>query len=308
MNINKTSNAPLSRVKNQPSFGSGFTTKIGQGLSKGGYFRKFSDAFEPYKFTLSTAGLMTVLYGATVVPRYIQAYDKYDRREILRRDVTSITAILFFATGLSRGFSKLCSKISGFALSFKPEKNVKFVDKLRNWLHPTKGIEVFNSGQIVGKYSQVDGYEKGMAGFCEFIKGNGGNLKKVLKFDPVVRENTSKILAKIGKNLKSASDEEIINAFGKEAKNSAELNKIYDIFKSSKNRYVKVAKFMNSSFGFIATFILVPNFMIWISKSNERMTKKRRAADLNAAEAKKQAQNNSNESNLIKAAKASTSV
>ena len=78
---------------------------------------------------------------------------------------------------------------------------------------------------------------------------------------------------------------EINNAFKKARKeNTKEYQNIIKILSDPNNKLVKRAKTLNSSFGFASTVLLIPAFMIWISKHCEKMTKQR------IAEQQKQAQ------------------
>lgn len=252
----------------------GLMERIGKRIINSNKFKgKLVDPFEYDQFSMSVPAMMLLLYGATVPPRYINAVDKHDRREILTRDVTSITAILFFAKALSRGFSKGFSKLSGFALNNTPKNHGENIFKrIADYLNPTStgGIDVLTSQELTLKYSNLKNYQNGIHDFIKFIKEQGGNVQKVLGFDPTVKENTEKIL---GKDLFKSTFEEIDEGF-KKAKGTEALENIYKIFQDPKNSYVKKAKTMNSFFGFLSVVLLVPAFMIWIERFNERTTQK----------------------------------
>ena len=277
--------------KSQPSFGSlgGFGSKL---MDKPG-LAKFAKTFEFSNYTMPLASLCTVLYGATVLPRYIQADDKHDRREILTRDVTSITAILFGEGILSKLISRVSAKLSGFALMMKPEKHEGFGKKLLNYLIPGRGLNLLDSSQIKAHYSNIDEYKNGINDFLTFIKKQGGDIKKILSYNKDVKAKTEEIL---GKTIKEATESEISTAFETaekslkeikktvskenlstalaEMKGPKQLEEIYEVFRNGKNSFVKKAKTMNSSFKFLSIVLLVPAFMIWIQKFNEKMTKK----------------------------------
>ena len=198
-----------------------------------------------------------------------------ERKEILVRDISSFSAILFGAKALSRAFSTGFAKLSGFALNIKPESHEKGVlHKIKNYFTAGHGIEVLTSEQIVTKYSNINEYKDGINGFLKFINANGGDAKKVLKLDKTVREQTEKIIKDFnGKSLKDATMEEIHKAFEK-AKGSETLEKIYTVFSSKDNKFVNRAKTFNSAFGFASTIVLVPAFMMWLARYCEKMTKK----------------------------------
>lgn len=273
MQINKMNVIPTIETKKQPAFGS--MAGLGKKLLSCKKFKKLAmDPYEYANFSMSMPTMMLVLYGATIPPRYIQAVDKHDRREILTRDVASITAILFFSTALSRAFSKIFSKITGFALNNRPlgHKNANIFKKAWNYLTPFKdeGIDVLNSHELTLKYSNFSKYKNGIHDFFTFIKKQGGNVGKVLSWNKTVKENADKIL---GKSVKKASFDEIDNAF-KKAEGSDALKNIYKAFEKADNKYVRSARTMNSTFTFLSLVLLVPGFMIWLEKFNEKTTKR----------------------------------
>lgn len=267
---NKTEN------NNQPSFTGGFTA-IGEKAVKGGKFANILNRFEFNGAAMSITGMITLLFGFTLPARYSNAKSDKERKEILVRDITSFASILFAAKALSRGFSDVFSKISGLALNTKPQDHSKgFLHKLKNYFTAGNGIEVLSSQQIVSKYSNLTGYKDGINGFFDFLKENGGDVKKVLKIDKTVNENAEKIMKKFGnKSLKDATFEEIQDAF-KKAKDatSTELETIYTKFTAQDNKFINRAKTFNSAFGFASTLVLVPLFMMWLARYCEKMTRK----------------------------------
>ncbi len=52
------------------------------------------------------------------------------------------------------------------------------------------------------------------------------------------------------------------------------------MFEKTDNVFVKKAKMINNVLGFASTFLLTPALMVWIAKSNEKITKERIAKDL----------------------------
>ncbi len=270
-----------------PSFSG--TAALGKKILSVPTLKKFADGLEYNNFQMPVAAMMGILYGATIVPRFIQATDKHDRREILIRDFTSITAILFFAKALNRVISKGLSKHSGFALLNKPKNHNEsgFMKKLSQYLIPNdtdKSVNVLSSGDLTLKYSNLDRYKDGIQNFFKFIDEQGGNVGKVLSADKTVKENAEKI---VGKDILKATKEEIGKAFEK-AKGSKELENIYNVFKNPKNSYIDKAKKMNSTSNFIATILLTPILMISVEKFNEYNTKRILAKE----KAKKQSMEN----------------
>lgn len=276
---------------NQPTFTGGFET-IGKKAVNSGKISDLLNRFEFNGAAMSLTGMITLLFGFTLPARYLNAKSDKERKEILVRDITSFTAILFFAKALSRGFSNAFSKISGLALNIKPQDHSKgFISKFKNYFTAGDGINVLSSDQIVSKYSKINEYKDGINGFFTFLKENGGDVKKVLNIDSTVKEKAEAIMNKYGsgKALKDASFEEINEAF-KKAKGSDELEKIYSIFSSKDNKFINRAKTYNSAFGFASTIILVPAFMMWLARYCEKMTKKAVAKENAAKEAMANAQ------------------
>lgn len=258
------------------AFTGGITSMAGKTALKDGGISKVLKIFEFNGASMSVAAMLTLLFGFCLPPRYINAKSDKERKEILVRDISSFTAILFGAKALSRGFSDVFANASGFALNIKPENhNKNFFNKLKNYFTAGSGVNVLNSEQIVSKYSNVQEYQNGINGFFNFLEENGGNVKKVLlNVDKTVKENAEEIMKNFnGQSIKDATIEDIHKAFEK-AKGSEALEKIYTVFSTKDNKFVNRAKTMNSAFGFASTLILVPAFMMWLARYCENMTKK----------------------------------
>ena len=280
-------------AKKDVAFTGGFS-KIGETAIKEGRISNLLKNFEFNGASMPVSAMLTLLFGFTLPPRYLNAKSDKERKEILVRDITSFTAILFAAKALARGFSKIFSKISGLALNITPSNHSKgFWNKFKNYFTAGQGIEVLSSSQIVSKYSNINEYKDGINGFFKFLQENGGDVKKVLNIDNIVKEKSEAIMKKFGngKSLKDASIDEIHKAFEK-AKDSDELKKIYDVFASADNKFINRAKTFNSAFGFASTLVLVPAFMMWLARYCEKMTKK-------AVEKEQAAQKANNANNKI---------
>lgn len=242
---------------------------ISEKMTKGKNFKKFSDFFEFDGLSMTANSTLALLYGVYMPTRLMGASDKHDTKEIWTRDLLSFTSILFGASAISRGFSKIMSGVSGLALNSTPENHDKsLLHKAKNYL--IGGINVFKSDELTARYSNVHEYEGGINGFFDFVTENGGNLKRMLAIDSDIKKHTEKIL---NKELIHSKNSEIEEAF-KNAKGSKELDAIYEILKNPENKLVKRAKLLNSTFGFLSTIVLVPAFMIWLARYCENMTKK----------------------------------
>lgn len=257
------------------AFTGGFASSIGKQASKDGVLGKVFSKFEFNGASMSVPGMLTLLFGFCLPPRYTNAKSDKERKEILVRDISSFTAILFAAKAMARGFSDAFAKISGLALNAKPEDHNKSIfHKIKNYFTAGAGIDVLTSEQIVSKYSNIEDYKNGINGFFNFLEENGGDVKKVLNIDKGVKEQAETIIKDFnGKSLKDATLEEIHAAFEK-AKGSEALENIYTVFKSKDNKFINRAKTFNSAFGFASTLVLVPAFMMWLARYCENMTKK----------------------------------
>lgn len=297
MKINSFNNINQNRPL-QPSFTGGFTENVGKGLLKASssLVRKVSDKFEYNYMTMPLIPLLLLLYGATIVPRYVNAKDKYDRREILTRDFLSITALMFMSNALSTAMSRHFTKTSGFALNDVPSgfEGKKPLQKLWSYLKPG-GLELLNSHEIVAKYSNIDRYANGIVDFITFIHAHGGDITKVLSYSKGgIKEHADAIVGKDIKSIKidkkdpkDAGLAEIKEAFAKAIKEkSPHLEKIYKAFRDPNNVFVRHAKTMNSVFAFASMCLLTPAFMIGIEKYNEHVTKKQIAQEKAAKQAK----------------------
>lgn len=254
----------------------GLAANVGKTAMTENSLSKLLKNFEFNGASMSVPAMLTLLFGFCLPPRYKNAKSDKERKEILVRDIASFTSILFGAKALSRGFSDAFAKMSGLTLNVKPEDHSKSIfHKFKNYFTAGSGVNVLTSEQIVSKYSHIDEYKDGILGFFKFLEENGGNVKKVLKIDKTVKEQSEKILKKFGNvnSIEEASLDTIHKAFEK-AKNTAELEKIYSVFSSKDNKFINRAKTFNSAFGFASTLILVPAFMMWLARYCENMTKK----------------------------------
>lgn len=251
-----------------------------------GKISKIAKAIEFDNINMSFPILLTAMGLGVFVPRLIQAQDKYDREEICRRDLVSISTLVFGAPAISKLFSKINENKSGFALAIKPKDadNKNIIQKVVNWLIPHKGRHILSSEQIISKYSNLEEFgknipnikesEKGIIGFCNFVNEQKGNLKKIFDFTPETKEIMQNIC---GDAYQNADNKTIIDAIKAAVdKSDKSIKELYEQFAKKDNAFVLKAKSMNSKFGFIAMVCLVPLFLgILIPKLNERITKKK---------------------------------
>ena len=249
-----------------------FNGKIGKGIS---------DMFELNGPIISGTAMPVLLYGFCIPPRLFQAQDKYDYQEIMVRDMTAFTALLFGAKAIARLFSDGFTKLTGLALNSKNMEGRNIFQKTIDYLNPNDTRHsVLSSKQLDSKYTNIHEYKNGVSGFMEFIEGSGGNVKKAFSRDKGVKAAVEEILQKFsGKSFAEASEAEIKAAM--KAADSAKgdlIENFYKLFKGD-NGLLRAAKTCNSSFGFLSTLLLVPGLIIWLTDVCQKMTEKRLAEE-----------------------------
>ena len=257
-------------------------SSTGDAILNSKFLKKLSDVFEFDGASMSMPAMLTLLFGFCLTPRLINAQSSTDRKEIMFRDVLSFGSILFGAKALTRLFSDGFAKLSGLALNIKPEshKNDNIFKKIWHYVYPSGGVQVLDSDRVIANYSNVDKFKDGVNDMFRFVDKNGGNVGKMLNIDDNIRTAATEILGEAPhKNMKL---KDIITAFDK-AKGTEAYEKVLNSLADSGNKLVKRAKTYNSAFGFASTVLLIPLFMIWISKHCENMTKKRIAEEQAAA-------------------------
>lgn len=265
--------------QSSPNFGSA-ASLAGKILNEKSTLGKFAKNINYDGLDMSFPVMIAAMLGGVLVPRLIQAQDKYDRQEILRRDITSEGTIVFGAAALSKLFLKQNEKKSGLVLMKKPEnfasKN-KF-QKFMDYFMPTSTLSPANSSQIISRYSNIDAPEdgKGILHFCDYITNNGGNLNKLFHRTDATKEILSDICGG-AEAFKNADDKSIKSYIAKAMEEAPEkISKLYDQFKGENNEFVKQAKAMNSKFKFLSLFVLVPLVLgFGLPAMNEALTKKK---------------------------------
>ena len=267
------------------SFGSGASIleKFGNYVFNGKKLKQYSDIFELDGPIIQGQAMSVLLYGACIPPRLIHAQDKYDRGEILVRDLTAFTALLFGAKALARLFSDGFTKVTGLALNSKNMQGHNTLHKIWDYLNPANtSHEVLSSKSLESKYTNIHNFKDGVDGFVEFIEKSGGNIKKTLSHDKNIKKATEDILKKLSgedKTFANATKEEIKAVLHKAKESAPELlNKFYDGF-HGKNKILAHAKTCNSFFDFLSTLVLVPGLIIGLTDYCKYMTEKRKAEE-----------------------------
>jgi len=243
--------------------------------------KSFSDIFELNGPVISGTAMSVLLYGFCIPPRLEHAQDKYEYGEVVVRDFTAFTALLFGAKALARLFSDGFTKLTGLALNKKNMDGRNIWQKTLDYLNPSDTRHsVLTSKQLNSKYMNIDEYKGGVDGFVDFIEKSGGDLKKALKHDKKIQAATEEILkAYEGKSYADATSSEIKQALRKANSEGSELiKKFYKLFDAN-NGLLKHAKTYNSTFGFLSTILLVPGLIIWLTDVCEKMTARRTAKD-----------------------------
>ena len=290
-------NAPADKkVKgDNPSFGKknvaftgmgSFLEKAGDKIFNNKNAKTVSDIFELNGPIMSANAMTTLLFGFCIPPRLANAQDKYDYGEIVVRDMTAFTALLFGAKALSRVFSDVFSNITGLALNKKNMDGHNTLHKVIDYLNPNDTHHsVLSRKQLTSKYTHLEDYKGGVNGFMEFIESSGGDVKKAFSCDKKIQASVDEILKSFnGKSFKDATSKEIKEVLKKaNAQKTDSIKKFYSLFHEN-NGLLNKARTCNSSFGFLSTIVLVPGLIIWLTDFCEKMTEKRSKKDLAAAE------------------------
>ena len=290
-------NAPADKkVKgDKPSFGNknvaftgmgSFLEKAGDKIFNNKNAKTVSDIFELNGPIMSANAMTTLLFGFCIPPRLANAQDKYDYGEIVVRDMTAFTALLFGAKALSRVFSDVFSNITGLALNKKNMTGHNTLHKIIDYLNPNDTHHsVLSRKQLTSKYTHLEDYKGGVNGFMEFIEASGGDVKKAFSCDKKIKASVDEILKSFnGKSFKDATSKEIKEVLKKaNAQKTDSIKKFYSLFHEN-NGLLNKARTCNSSFGFLSTIVLVPGLIIWLTDFCEKMTEKRSKKDLAAAE------------------------
>lgn len=277
-----------------------FLEKTGEKVFNGKNAKSVSNIFELNGPVISGNAMSVLLYGFCIPPRLEHAQDKYEFGEIVVRDFTAFTTLLFGAKALARIFSDGFTKLTGLALNKKDMEGRNAFQKVIDYLNPNDTRHsILSSKQLESKYTNIHEYKGRVNGFMEFIEESGGNIKKALAKDKDIKDITEKIVKKFnGKSYQEATVEEIKNALKSADKNNTALiKKFYELFKGD-NGLLRNAKTCNSTFGFLSTIVLVPGLIMWLTHYCEKMTERRTQKDFAQKNNETQNNNNKNKINL----------
>ena len=266
----------------QVSFGSASSilSKAGEKVINNPKLKKISDIFELNGPIIQGNAMAVLLYGACIPPRLVHAQDKYDYGEILVRDMTAFTALLFGAKALARLFSDGFTKLTGLALNNKNMDGRSTFKKVIDYLNPADTRHsILSSRELDSKYTHIDKFKNGIEGFMEFIEKSGGNIKKAFANDSKIKEAINNILKDSGKTFEKATSEEIKEVLhNANVSKSAKLEEVYKLFRKP-NKLLNRAKTCNSFFGALSTLVLVPGLIIALTDICKAMTDKKKAEE-----------------------------
>lgn len=283
----KEKNPTDKKDKSKPSFGS--SAALSKTLTGSGIIGKMAQGIEFSGCNLSFPLLLGVMGFGILLPRTKQAKDKYDKEEILRRDVVTCTTMCFAEKELRKGFSKINENKSGLVLAAKDKsfQNKNIFSRIFDYLRPIKGVQVLSTEQIISKYSNIGNYKDGIKGFCDFIEGQGGNLKKVFSLTEESKSIVNSLLEQEGKTIENA-DNSLIKEVINKAKDTDEVKKLIDLFKDKNNPWVTKAKTLNARFTALSVLVLVPAFLGFLLPWINEKTTKKKIAEENASHKVKQ--------------------
>ncbi len=297
----KTDARKDANVKDVPFTGmASFLQSTGEKVFNGKNAKSVSDMFELNGPVISGKAMPFLLYGFCIPPRLLHASDKYEYGEVVVRDFTAFTALLFGAKALARLFSDGFTKLTGLALNRKDMEGRNVFQKAIDYLNPSDTRHtVLSSKQLDSKYTAIEKYKDGVNGFVEFIENSGGNVKKAFAHDKKIKAAVDEIVTKYaGKSFADATVDDIKQALrSANAENGDMITKFYKLFDAN-NGLLKHAKTYNSTFGFISTLLLVPGLIIWLTNVCERMTKRRTDKDFALAQAQNSEKTNAAEKDV----------
>lgn len=254
--------------------------KAGEQVFNSSKMKSISDIFELDGPIIQGNAMAVLLYGACIPPRLVNAQDKYDYGEIMLRDMTAFTALLFGAKALARFFSDGFTKLTGLALNSKNMTGRNTLQKTWDYLNPSDARHsILSSKQLDYKYTNIDKYKNGIEGFIEFIEKSGGNIKKAFANDSNIKKAVDEILKDAGTSYQKADAGKIKEVLqGVHKNNPAKLENLYELFRKP-NKLLNKAKTCNSFFGALSTLVLVPGLIIALTDICKAMTDKRKAEE-----------------------------
>lgn len=237
-------------------------------------------------------GAYYFLMSACVVgPRLLRARDDDEKREILTRDVTTITTILFAMKALQAGMCSVAQRKTGLPLVHDAVKNQNIGKRILGYLNPEGGIMPFTSDEVIARYSRFqdrDSFVKAL----KTIDKEGGKISKVFNLESKKGERPMYIAAQklFGENFLEKSNNELIECAQNSTSKSAleGLEKLIGskavgstegveagILNNKDNPITKYARNISARFNTLSLAITAGFLGFGISKINEFITSKR---------------------------------
>lgn len=266
------------------------SSNVAFGANPSSFWRKLNQQLEYSGVSMPVLVLGIVSFGAILLPRLIKARDNTERAEIIQRDVITILVMMMGSFSLRNIMSALSAKKSGYALLAGNHKANPFVKTL-NLFNPLGSTNILSSSQLVSKYSKINDYKEGFYGFSKFLNDNGGDAKKFFSSDKKLKGLVSDLYKKFKPQNAAADFEkasktdvaEMFNNINKSKDKANVLKELTSLFEKTDNNFVKKAKFMNSFFDFLSTFLLVPLLLgVALPKFNEKTVRKMVQEEQNA--------------------------
>lgn len=185
--------------QNQPAFKGGLKLpEISQHTLESWDFNKYN---MPLKI------MMLFTFGLVFGARLIQARDANERREVVTRDFSSITTIIFAVPILQKIAAILARKATGVPIAHGTPNFI-------NCLNPNGAFQLASSNDLKHWYTNITGNKfvdtdkkeyKGLLAFCKQMvdKDKKANLWKMFQF---LDENSKNALNKIAKSTKTSVD------------------------------------------------------------------------------------------------------
>ena len=179
---------------------------------------KVVEKFEPTGANNSFFGLVSLMLACVIIPRVATAAKrnpddkeatKDEIKEILFRDIQTVTIILLGLKALDALIGRGYSKLSGLPLTnkkfrnvFRPDANLKPLDRVKNAfknvvdvINPVGGMVKYSNAEILQKYSGYESMDEVGKMFAQ-IPAQGGDSQKVYNkvIDNII-ENQEKLIS-----------------------------------------------------------------------------------------------------------------
>ena len=258
--------------------------------------RKLLDIIQFDSLNMSFPVLFATTYGFVLIPRIIQAKKRdkekiqgaknVELKDVLRRDIPSIGAVLFSVPLLNKTMAKVCQKKSGLILSTNSNRKTQGLWKnIFDTIRPQKGDRVLSAFDAKHLYSGINDYisaGKPVTDFFKVLTENGANLGqmfKSLKWEVPILEGMFKEAGKSGSIL-SASNDDILDVIGRSFREDAPdamkkgAESLKKVFGNADNIFVNKTKFYNTLAGALNLFVITPAILgLLIPSINEKKTK-----------------------------------